>query len=137
MCLSDCLYICSVLSVAMSALPAHVCWCISFSPSLSQIRNSFARLLLTVCQEANKDAQPYAYDTHFLRGSESPKSVFSYIVLSRLLELLKKEVPHFGRHLQQYFSFFMAYAFRSKTEVCLCVCVCVCVCLCVCVCVCV
>lgn len=95
--------------------PPRLCEYLLECPS-AEIRNSFARLLLTVCQEANKDAQPYAYDTHFLRESESPKSVFSYIVLSRLLELLKKEVPHFGRHLQQYFSFFMAYAFRSKTE---------------------
>lgn len=80
-----------------------------------QIRNAFARLLLYVCQESNKDP-PYSLDPSFLSEKESACS-FTEVILSRLLELLKREVPQHGRHLQQYFSFFMAFAIRTRVEV--------------------
>ena len=86
-------------------------------PSLPhpQIRNAFARLLLYMCQECNKDP-PYTLERSFLTDKEAASS-FTEVILSRLLELLKREVPQHGRHLQQYFSFFMAFACRTKLEV--------------------
>ena len=80
-----------------------------------QIRNAFARLLLYACQESNRDP-PYSLDPSFLSEKEAGCS-FTEVILSRLLELLKREVPQHGRHLQQYFSFFMAFAIRTKVEV--------------------
>lgn len=85
------------------------------TPVLPQIRNAFARLLLYVCQEGNKDP-PYTLERSFVSEKEAG-CTFTEVVLSRLLELLKREVPQHGRHLQQYFSFFMAFACRTKLEV--------------------
>ena len=84
-------------------------------PSL-QIRNAFARLLLYVCQESNKDPR-YTLEPSFLTEKEATCTSFTEVILYRLLELLKREVPQHGRHLQQYFSFFMAFAYRTKLEV--------------------
>ena len=68
-----------------------------------------------MCQECNKDP-PYTLERSFLFDKEAASS-FTEVMLSRLLELLKREVPQHGRHLQQYFSFFMAFACRTKLEV--------------------
>ena len=42
----------------------------------------------------------------------------SQTILEILLSLLKKEVPENGRHLQQYFHVFLAYAMKGSREVC-------------------
>ena len=41
----------------------------------------------------------------------------SQTILEILLSLLKKEVPENGRHLQQYFHVFLAYAMKGSREV--------------------
>lgn len=41
----------------------------------------------------------------------------SQTILEILLSLLKKEVPENGRHLQQYFHVFLAYATKGFREV--------------------
>ena len=42
----------------------------------------------------------------------------SQTIFEILLSLLKKEVPENGRHLQQYFHVFLAYAMKGSREVC-------------------
>ena len=45
------------------------------------------------------------------------KATLSDHILSAVLGLLKKEVPEHGRHLQQYFHFFLMYSTIGPPEV--------------------
>ena len=46
------------------------------------------------------------------------KATLSDHILTAVLGLLKKEVPEHGRHLQQYFHFFLMYSMIGPPEVC-------------------
>ena len=46
------------------------------------------------------------------------KATLSDHILNAVLGLLKKEVPEHGRHLQQYFNFFLMYSTIGPPEVC-------------------
>ena len=46
------------------------------------------------------------------------KATLSDHLLTAVLGLLKKEVPEHGRHLQQYFHFFLMYSMIGPPEVC-------------------
>lgn len=46
------------------------------------------------------------------------KATLSDHILTAVLGLLKKEVPEHGRHLQQYFNFFLMYSTIGPPEVC-------------------
>ena len=46
------------------------------------------------------------------------KATLSDHILNAVLGLLKKEVPEHGRHLQQYFNFFLMYSTIGAPEVC-------------------
>lgn len=45
------------------------------------------------------------------------KATLSDHILNAVLGLLKKEVPEHGRHLQQYFNFFLMYSTIGPPEV--------------------
>ena len=47
------------------------------------------------------------------------KATLSDHILTAVLGLLKKEVPEHGRHLQQYFHFFLMYSMIGPPEVCI------------------
>ena len=47
------------------------------------------------------------------------KATLSDHILTAVLGLLKKEVPEHGRHLQQYFHFFLMYSTIGPPEVCI------------------
>ena len=47
------------------------------------------------------------------------KATLSDHILNAVLALLKKEVPEHGRHLQQYFHFFLMYSTIGSPEVCI------------------
>ena len=94
----------------------------------------FSKLLVYLCQVSNDDG-PYpiiAPDNAETKSERIARitvevvclpltggtKYLSQTILEILLSLLKKEVPENGRHLQQYFHVFLAYAMRGFREVC-------------------
>ena len=55
----------------------------------------------------------------FFRLELDNKATLSDHILNAVLGLLKKEVPEHGRHLQQYFNFFLMYSTIGPPEVCI------------------
>ena len=93
----------------------------------------FSKLLVYLCQVSNDDG-PYPIIGPDNAETKSidflNKLLFEIIwlltggtkylsqtILEILLSLLKKEVPENGRHLQQYFHVFLAYAMKGSREV--------------------
>ena len=92
----------------------------------------FSKLLVYLCQVSNDDG-PYPIvgpdngETKSIRNNFIVESCLfpltggakylSQTILEILLSLLKKEVPENGRHLQQYFHVFLAYAMKGSREV--------------------
>ena len=94
----------------------------------------FSKLLVYLCQVSNDDGPypiigPDSVETKSIRKYNLLSKVvyfrltggtkyLSQTILEILLSLLKKEVPENGRHLQQYFHVFLAYAMKGSREVC-------------------
>ena len=94
----------------------------------------FSKLLVYLCQVSNDDGPypiigPDSVETKSIRKHNLLSEVvyfpltggtkyLSQTILEILLSLLKKEVPENGRHLQQYFHVFLAYAMKGSREVC-------------------
>lgn len=82
-----------------------------------EVRSAFAKILVFLAHFSRQDGPCYPYpDDNKQESDLDNKATLSDHILSAVLGLLKKEVPEHGRHLQQYFHFFLMYSTIGPPE---------------------
>ncbi|XP_078379070.1 ubiquitin carboxyl-terminal hydrolase 9X-like isoform X2 [Oculina patagonica] len=82
-----------------------------------EVRNFFAKVLVFLAHFSRQDGPCCPYPEDSKQESElDNKATLSDHILTAVLGLLKKEVPEHGRHLQQYFNFFLMYSTIGPPE---------------------
>lgn len=82
-----------------------------------EVRNVFAKILVFLAHYSRQDGPCCPYPENSKQEIElDNKATLSDHILNAVLGLLKKEVPEHGRHLQQYFNFFLMYSTIGPPE---------------------
>jgi len=82
---------------------------------IAEVRNAFAKIIVFLAHFSRQDGPcppPFASP----QEQPSPTATLSDYLLKMVLNLLHKEVPEHGRHLQQYFQLFLMYAGLGAPE---------------------
>ncbi|CAH3106557.1 unnamed protein product [Porites lobata] len=82
-----------------------------------EVRSAFAKTLVFLAHFSRQDGPCSPYPESIRHETElDNKATLSDHILTAVLGLLKKEVPEHGRHLQQYFHFFLMYSMIGPPE---------------------
>ncbi|XP_068731970.1 ubiquitin carboxyl-terminal hydrolase 9X-like isoform X1 [Montipora capricornis] len=82
-----------------------------------EVRSAFAKILVFLAHFSRQDGPCWPYPEGSTPETElDNKASLSDHILTAVLGLLKKEVPEHGRHLQQYFHFFLMYSTIGPPE---------------------
>lgn len=81
------------------------------------MRSAFAKILVFLAHFSRQDGACWPYpEGSTLETELDNKATLSDHILTSVLGLLRKEVPEHGRHLQQYFHFFLMYSTIGPPE---------------------
>ncbi|XP_031549243.1 probable ubiquitin carboxyl-terminal hydrolase FAF-X isoform X2 [Actinia tenebrosa] len=81
----------------------------------AEVRSAFAKILVFLAHHSLQDG-PCGPLPGIPEGAVHNQAGLSEYILIAVLNLLKKEVPEHGRHVQQYFQFFLMYAGLGPQE---------------------
>ncbi|EDO35056.1 predicted protein [Nematostella vectensis] len=81
----------------------------------AEVRHAFAKILVFLAHHTRLDG-PCGPIPGLPESELDNKATLSDHILRAVLGLLKKEVPEHGRHVQQYFQFFLMYATFGAAE---------------------
>jgi len=82
-----------------------------------EVRSAFAKILVFLAHFSRQDGACWPYpEGSTLETELDNKATLSDHILTSVLGLLRKEVPEHGRHLQQYFHFFLMYSTIGPPE---------------------